>query len=92
MTPGASLLEAFLRVNSITQMAASKALGVSDPTIHDWVSGAKRPRAHHRKAIDVWTGGSVPELAWATDDERVALAKVGPFIADDDGKANGTEG
>jgi|GEM_PF-3511842 len=78
-TLGADLLQAFLRKHSLTQFAASVALKVSDPTIHDWVTGTKRPRTHHREAIAMWTNGEVPVSAWLRDDEREAMANVRPF-------------
>lgn len=79
-TRGALLLQAFLEKHDLTQLAASKALGVSDPTIHDWVAGTKRPRTHHREAIAVWTNGDVPTEAWLRDAERTSMATVQPFV------------
>ena len=78
-TRGATLLQAFLKKNGLTQLAASEALRVSDPTIHDWVQGTKRPRTHHREAIAVWTNGEVPTEAWLRDDERASMKSVQPF-------------
>lgn len=78
---GPSLFRRFLKKHEVTQLAASKALGVSDPTIHDWVHGIKRPRAHHREAIAVWTGDRVPVASWLLDEERHAVAEVRPFLA-----------
>lgn len=84
MTNGGRLLAEFLKRNGLTQLAASKALGVSDPTIHDWVTGSKRPRAHHRETIAVWTNEEVPSDSWLTDEERAATEVVRPFRSDDD--------
>ena len=99
-TRGATLLQAFLKKNGLTQLAASEALRVSDPTIHDWVQGTKRPRTHHREAIAVWTNGEVPTEAWLRDDERASMRSVQPFtppppadsgteLADDETPADG---
>lgn len=91
MVDGSSLLREFLQKHDVTQLAASKALGVSDPTIHDWVKGTKRPRAHHREAIAVWTGGEIPIEAWLRDDERAAMADVRPFVPKDDSSTDLTK-
>lgn len=76
---GRALLRAFLQQHGVSQVSASKALGVSDPTIHDWLAGIKRPRAHHRESIAVWTGGDVPASSWLLDAERDAMSNVSPF-------------
>ena len=76
-------LGAFLRRHEITQRAASVALGVTNPTIHDWVTGAKRPTAAHREAIAIWTSGAVPADAWLTDEERSAVRAARPFAGGD---------
>ncbi len=83
MSDGATLLRGFLDRNDVTQKAASIALDVSDPTINDWVNGAKRPRAHHRDAIAVWTRGEVPASAWLLEAEAEKMANVRPFERDE---------
>lgn len=80
MTDGAVQLAEFLRRNGLTQISAAGALGVSDPTIHDWVTGSKRPKAHHREVIAVWTRGEVTIDAWLTAQERAATQLVRPFV------------
>jgi hypothetical protein len=85
MSDGAILLRGFLDRHDVTQIAASKALGVSDPTINDWLKMAKRPVAHHRDAIAVWTNGEVPAESWVRDEERDAVARVRPFVPDAEG-------
>lgn len=82
MTDGAIRLLAFLERNRLTQLAAARALSVSDPTIHDWVNGKKRPRAHHRDAIATWTNGDVPVDSWLDAQERAAMSAVRPFQPD----------
>ncbi len=83
MTSGAAQLHRFLKSNRITQSSMAIALGVSGPTIHDWVSGSKRPRAHYREAIAIWTNGAVPVDSWIQDDERQAVSIVRPFATHD---------
>lgn len=89
LTEGARAFGAFLERNKVTQLAASKQLGVSDPTVNAWLSGFKRPKAHHRRAIAIWTRGDVNEHAWDLDEERAAFEHVRPFeprtAADDSG-------
>lgn len=76
---GARLLRELLQTRGLTQSDAARAIGVSAPTIHDWVTSAKRPRAAHREAIEVWTAGAVPASAWETEEERALLARVRPL-------------
>jgi DNA-binding transcriptional regulator YdaS (Cro superfamily) len=84
LTSAAELLQAFLQRNGVTQVAAGLALGVSGPTIYDWVAGKKRPRTHHREAIALWTNGEVVVDAWLDDSERATVAGVRPFVASAD--------
>jgi hypothetical protein len=79
MADGATLLRGFLDRHGLSQGDAAEALGVSDPTVHDWLKGAKRPRSHHRDAVATWTSGEVPAVAWVLDEEAEKLAAVRPF-------------
>jgi transcriptional regulator with XRE-family HTH domain len=76
---GADLLRDFLRQHELTQSAAGRALGVTPPTIHDWLKGVKRPRASMRAAIELWTSGAVPGGAWGTSKDRRRLQRIEPF-------------
>jgi transcriptional regulator with XRE-family HTH domain len=80
MFDGATLLRRFINRHGVTQFAASQALGVSDPTVNDWLKGVKRPVAHHRDAIAIWTNGEVPVESWVRNSERDAVARVRPFV------------
>ncbi len=84
MGDGAIRLGEFLRTNSVSQRAAGLALGVSGPTIHDWITGAKRPRTSHREAIAIWTRDAVSADAWLSEEERAATLAVRPFERPDD--------
>lgn len=90
MVDGASRLQAFLKAHGLSQVAAAGDLGVSGPTVHDWVTGAKRPKGHHREAIAVWTHGQVPAESWLRDDERAVMAGVKPFAGADESGAHPT--
>lgn len=79
LTSGAVLLREFIEDNKLSQKQAADALGVKPPTIHEWITGAKRPRAEHREAISIWTHGSVPVANWLLEEERAAIAGAVPF-------------
>ena len=56
---------------------AAVALKVSKPLVYDWISGARRPSAIRRDAIERWTGGLVKSGMWRTEDETTALDETG---------------
>ena len=72
---GRKLFCAFLKRNDITDLAAGKALQVSNVTVHDWKHGVKAPRETNRQNIEVWTHGEVPASAWPAHER----ADVAPF-------------
>ncbi len=80
-TAGADLLYEFMSTRGLSQVSAAKDLRVKGPTIHEWCAGSKRPRAHHRAAIAVWTRNLVPIESWLLDAERADMAAVRPFVA-----------
>ena len=78
----AEKLKQFLDENGVSKRQCAIALGVSSPTIIDWLRGHKRPRHVHRAAISKWTNGIVPEADWETSEDREARKKaeqVQPF-------------
>jgi DNA-binding transcriptional regulator YdaS (Cro superfamily) len=79
MPDAATRFREFLVRHNVTQLAAGVALGVSDPTVNAWVNGDKRPVAHHREAIAVWTHGEIPAEAWLEEAESEKVARVVPF-------------
>ena len=81
VAPGAALLVAFLEEKGLSQVAAGKALGVSGVTVHDWCCGKKRPKAHHRTLLEVWTGGAVHADSWLLSKERAAMERAREFAA-----------
>lgn len=78
---GRALLRRFLDRHGVSQRVAACAIGVSAPTMSDWLSGNKRPTDHMRTAIAKWTRGAVPEGAWMFADEARALEAVKAFRA-----------
>jgi hypothetical protein len=63
------LLYEFLRGNGLSNVACARAIGVSCPTVHDWLKGVKRPIAARRKLIAKWTRNAVPVASWASKKE-----------------------
>ena len=78
-TDGQRRFDAFLRDNGITLAVAGEALGVSEPTVHGWRKGEKRPVAFQRDKIEAWTG--IPSPSWRTPDEANEIAAVQRFEA-----------
>jgi transcriptional regulator with XRE-family HTH domain len=84
-------LAAFLEENGLTQRQLARALGVSDPVVHDWLSGDRRPRDVHRRGIAAFTRGRIPFDAWLSDEERAEIERVGA-LAPAPQTGTGTEG
>lgn len=70
-------LAAFLEENSLTQRQLARAIGVSDPVVHNWLSGDRRPRDVHRRGIAAFTRQRIPAEAWLTEEERAEIERVG---------------
>lgn len=85
---GAKRLREFLQAHGLKQTRLAELLSVSDPTIHDWLKGTKRPRKKFRRAIETWTKGEVSASAWGepedADEEPIEIA---PFDAGPDDSA-----
>lgn len=81
---GAAALAAFIARHCITRAAAARALGVSSPTIHDWVVGVKSPKQERRLRIERWTSGEVPASWWVSAADASTLDEVRPHQPDPD--------
>lgn len=82
LTNGVKKLRAFLVSQTISKRGAAKAIGVSGPTMLDWLAGRKTPTPPHRRAIEIWTKGRVAETDWVSERERAAANRaesVSPF-------------
>jgi transcriptional regulator with XRE-family HTH domain len=55
-------LRTWLAESETTQLEFSKAIGVSQPTVSDWLNGHTSPTATKLKAISAHTGLSIDEL------------------------------
>ena len=84
--PGAKALFKFRKANELTQAQVADRLGVRGPTVHDWETGAKRPKAHFRDVIEKWSDGAIPADFWKYPEEIAASNDVVPL------HKTGTEG
>lgn len=75
-TDGPDKLAKFMANRGISKRKAAAGLGVSTPTILDWLNGTMRPDPNNRKVIEVYTGGEVTELDWDTESDRFAKQKL----------------
>jgi transcriptional regulator with XRE-family HTH domain len=55
-------LRAWLTASDITQLEFAREMGVSQPTVSDWLTGRTSPTAAKLKAIAARTGLSIDEL------------------------------
>ena len=78
-TDGAKQLAAYLKGRGLPQCRLADAIGVSHPTVHDWLHGARRPRAVHRALIAKWTSDEVAVAAWVTGEEWALIDATQPF-------------
>jgi transcriptional regulator with XRE-family HTH domain len=67
-TEGRRLFAKKLEELRLSQAAAAKRLGVSQPTVNAWCTGLKRPEPEWRERIEAEFG--VPRDAWYTRSER----------------------
>ncbi len=78
LTDGVKKLRAFLKANKgkVSKRGAARAVGVSSPTMLDWISGRKTPAPPNRRALEIWTGGQVRESDWISRRERESAEKA----------------
>lgn len=79
LTPSAKALARFIEQNTMTKTAAAAGIGVSLPTLLDYLSGAKRPSSIRREVIERYTGGLVARDGWDLRSERAELERTAPF-------------
>jgi transcriptional regulator with XRE-family HTH domain len=63
---GVERLKQYLADQSLTQVELAERMGVSQPTISDWLSGKTSPSAKKLKELSSITGVSIDELLGAT--------------------------
>lgn len=67
-TEGRTLLVKALEEHGLSQAAAARLLGISQPTVNAWCTGSKRPEPEWRERIEAEF--SVPRASWYTRSER----------------------
>lgn len=68
-------LTQFLAAKSLSQSEFARLLGVSQVSVHYFVTGKKRPSVLTAAAIERVTGGAVPASAWGEKLHRRADAR-----------------
>lgn len=74
LTEGAAALRKAIDEMDISDAAAARLANVSGPTMHDWLTGAKRPRLERRMWLQHVFG--VRADLWMTDAERDIAAGI----------------
>lgn len=62
-----------------TQTAIGRALGVTQPSVADWMSGKSRPKPDQRVGLERLSGGAIERDSWMTPGERKRLDAVRPM-------------
>lgn len=77
-------LDAWLRANSISQAEMGRVFSVSAVTVHYWVTGERCPSHQRALAIEAWTSGAIPAVAWLDEqakNDAAALAAIVPYAS-----------
>lgn len=83
MSPSVAL-DAWLKANSISQAEMGRVFSVSAVTVHYWVTGERCPSHQRALAIEAWTSGAIPAVAWLDEqakNDAAALAAIVPYAA-----------
>jgi hypothetical protein len=67
LSVGAVTLARLMSLYDVGPRALGREIGVSHPTVIAWLSGAKRPEKHNRRAVSRWArdrGHKLPPSAW----------------------------
>lgn len=75
-------LDAWLRANLISQAEMGRVFSVSAVTVHYWVTGERCPSHQRALAIEAWTSGAIPAVAWLDEqakNDAAALAAIVPY-------------
>lgn len=70
----------------VSQSRVAQKLGVSQPSVSEWVRMRSRPEPHLRKAIE--SHFQIPEQDWMTPKEQAYVAKQAALAAEDTRDAN----
>jgi len=76
---GATRFAEFLEQRSLTYESVAGAVGTNRGTVCSWALGKSRPRHEWRLALETFTRGEVPALAWLLDTERAVVEFAAPW-------------
>lgn len=78
--PNAKLLKNWLNRHEVSPEALADKIGVSKPTIYNWIKGTATPqRSVDREMIATATNGEIQPIGWVTEQERAAIAACTPI-------------
>jgi len=83
MNPSATL-GAWLDAHAIPQAEMGRVFNVSAVTVHYWVTGERCPSHQRALAIEAWTSGAIPAVAWLDEqakNDAAALAAIVPYAS-----------
>jgi hypothetical protein len=66
----------WLQAHGVQQRTAAKVLGVTEATVSGWIRGRRMPEPAFRTAIERWSAGAVPALAWQSPQDRELQARL----------------
>lgn len=64
VTAGAVALCRIAEDQGLTKTAIARAIGVSHPTVIDWMRGYKRPSEPNRAKLHHWSDGAIAPASW----------------------------
>lgn len=64
VTEGAKALRRVAQDRGLSKTAIAREIGVSHPTVIDWLRGHKRPSWPNRFRIRDWSGGAITAESW----------------------------
>jgi hypothetical protein len=85
---GQRLFARFHRESDKSLNAIAKEIGVSGPTVHDWIWARKSPSVTHRRKVEAITCGLIPAASWETAD--VGVRRIELLGAHDSERPTGT--
>ena len=63
-------LQTYLKAHGISQEAFARKVGVTQPSVHRWLTGSAQPSKRIMLVIERETSGAVPVLSWFAGSEQ----------------------